>query len=135
MPRKISRHVPMESKVLGGFVQPGLALIAISSNKEKGENENEEKGKKNKKRKSHKKENSESDDELIPALAHLADDDDVAGSNNKNEDDLEYEYEERKFNFETKPMGFQIEAENGKIRVRSVRQLSVAGEYGVEIKW
>merc|ERR1719229_586841 len=32
-------------------------------------------------------------------------------------------------------MGFQIEAENGKISVRSVRAVSVAGKFGVQPKW
>merc|ERR1712125_22877 len=39
------------------------------------------------------------------------------------------------YQFETKPMGFQIEAENGKISVRSVRAMSAAGQYGVAQGW
>eukprot|EP01084_Bolivina_argentea_P255954 430719_1 len=123
--RRQSHHVPMESKVLGGFVQPGLAMLARQTSAEE-----RDANKKNK----HKKQDTESDDELIPALAHL-DSENANNENNQQVNIVDYVYEEKQFVFDTKPMGFQIEAENGKISVRSVRKLSQAGQYNVQPKW
>ena len=39
------------------------------------------------------------------------------------------------FKFETKPMGFQIEAENGAISVRSVRSMGLASMMGIQKNW
>ena len=56
------------------------------------------------------------------------------GHNNGGNEDItvDYTFEDQSFTFETKPMGFQIKAENGKISVRSVRELSIAGNYGIK---
>ena len=47
----------------------------------------------------------------------------------------ENKFVEHTFKFETKPMGFQIEAENGEIHVRMVRKPSQASHYGIEKRW
>eukprot|EP01083_Nonionella_stella_P314263 1131504_1 len=126
--RRKSHHVPMESKVLGGFVRPGLAIsMAVGIAAPEGPAAD--------KKHKHKKNKSDSSDEMIPALAHLEDGGGEAPGGDGGEDVLDYIHEEKTFKFETKPMGFQIEAENGKISVRSVRAMSAAGQYGVQAKW
>merc|ERR1712154_719117 len=106
----------------------GLAMLAVQTSEEEKKENNMQQNENNKK---HKTQDSESDDEVIPALSHL---------DNQEEDGaaagiVSYIYEEKSYHFDTKPMGFQIEAENGKISVRSVRAMSVAGQYGVREKW
>merc|ERR1712228_827069 len=77
---------------------------------------------------------TQSSDELIPALAHLNNAQNANGNDTESHI-VDYIYEEQTFEFDTKPMGSQIEAENGNISVRSVRAMSTAGQYGVKEKW
>eukprot|EP01084_Bolivina_argentea_P316142 547926_1 len=63
---------------------------------------------------------------------HGNNEDDDENADNKNNEQLnivDYIYEEKQFAFETKPMGFQIEAEHGTISVRSVHHGTQAGQY------
>ena len=43
--------------------------------------------------------------------------------------------EEKRYTFDTKPMGFQIEAEDERICVRNVRPYTQAEQYGIKKKW
>merc|ERR550525_598648 len=94
-----SHHIPMDSKVLGGFVQPGLAMVARFSN----ENTVDTGKKKTNDTKAAKSATADSEsDEDIPALAHL----EPSGASmdkvsTPDVDDIEFE--EKKFEFETKP--------------------------------
>ena len=137
-PRRQSHHIPMESKVLGGFVQPGLAMMAAQST-ESADRAPSESRRSAERAAAATASDSESDDEAIPALAHLEEQSGGGRAGGKRVSGggmvADYVFEEKTFEFETKPMGFQIEAENGKISVRSVRALSAAGQFGVEPKW